>query len=145
MIKNIWPPRLLLWALTAILLAGLTLAACGGAAEPPSEQGTVPAQAEATGEVEAVAQDEPATVPAQEETQEAVATAVEPTSAAEPTPADSAAVASEAPAVAGPPAPAECSPVDIPANELIAAVTETEWSKGPADAPVTLIEYGDFQ
>lgn len=39
----------------------------------------------------------------------------------------------------------ECVPVEIPENPLIAAVSNEDWSKGQADAPITVIEYGDFQ
>lgn len=30
-------------------------------------------------------------------------------------------------------------------NELIAPISDSDWTKGPADAPITFIEYGDFQ
>lgn len=30
-------------------------------------------------------------------------------------------------------------------NELIAPISDSDWAKGPADAAITVIEYGDFQ
>jgi hypothetical protein len=30
-------------------------------------------------------------------------------------------------------------------NETISPVTDADWVKGPADATVTIIEYGDYQ
>ena len=39
----------------------------------------------------------------------------------------------------------ECVVEPIPEDPNIPPATEEEWSKGPDDALVTLIEYGDFQ
>jgi hypothetical protein len=48
-------------------------------------------------------------------------------------------------ATAAKPAKAICQAVEIPNNDLLAPVSDQDWSKGPATAPVTLIEFGDFQ
>lgn len=40
---------------------------------------------------------------------------------------------------------AACSSINIPGNPLIGEVSESDWSKGAASAPITLIEYADFQ
>jgi hypothetical protein len=46
-----------------------------------------------------------------------------------------------------PSGPAECvvEPIDFPTNPAIPEVTHDEVIHGPADAPITVIEYADFQ
>jgi hypothetical protein len=45
------------------------------------------------------------------------------------------------------PPPAFCvaQPLDLPVEPRIPPVTEADHVHGPADAPVTIIEYADFQ
>ena len=132
MLKRLWPYAI---GPTTILAAGLLLAACGGAATPAASEATNQPQtavaATSTGTTEAT--QEAATA-----TQETAKTATEEAQATSP-------VATAAVAMSGPAAPAECQPVQIPANPKIAPVSDTDWAKGPANAPITLIEYGDFQ
>jgi hypothetical protein len=111
------------WLAVSLLAAAFTVAACGGVA-PPEAPAAQPETVEAA-------------------TAAPVPTSTQPTQSA-PTATSAAA---EAPAQAEPVSsgPAVCEAVDIPDNTLIAAVSETDWAKGPASAPVTLIEYGDFQ
>jgi hypothetical protein len=39
----------------------------------------------------------------------------------------------------------QCTAVPITSDPNIKPVAADEWSKGPADADITVIEYGDFQ
>ncbi len=39
----------------------------------------------------------------------------------------------------------QCTAVPIASDPNIKPVAADEWSKGPANAPITVIEYGDFQ
>jgi hypothetical protein len=39
----------------------------------------------------------------------------------------------------------QCTAVPITADPSIKPVAADEWAKGPADASITVIEYGDFQ
>ena len=111
-------PILAEWVVS-LLLVNLILTACGGATEPTSEAPVTPAVTEET--IDA------STAIEAQATEEQKATATEKIATEE--------VAPEA----------GCQAVEIPANDLIAAVSDTDWTKGPANAPVTLIEYGDFQ
>jgi hypothetical protein len=122
-------PILAVW-IANLLLVSLILTACGGAAESTSEAPDTPVAteetiAQATEEQKATATEKIATEEV-EATKESVSTPEQ----------DSPTAASTE---------AGCQSTDIPANDLIGAVSETDWAKGPANAPVTLIEYGDFQ
>ncbi|MBN1220578.1 MAG: hypothetical protein JXM69_16770 [Anaerolineae bacterium] len=126
-----------------LTLVGLVLAACGSAAQPAAEATTEPAV-----EIEETA-DSPADTPATAAKMEK-----EPETVSEETTKEETSTSSKA----------ECQPVNpkedpvagvteyignyIDANatnEAIAAVSASDWVKGPTDAPITLIEYGDFQ
>ncbi|MBN1991322.1 MAG: hypothetical protein JW953_01355 [Anaerolineae bacterium] len=145
-------PVLALWP-AGLLLVGLNLAACGGAAVTP-ETPTAPAPTEAANAPATTATEPPATPEKETEAAAEAPPAGEPEAAAEPeTPVISA--AGQAPG---------CQAVDpqsdqltgvitalsayideSPPTDAIAAVTAADWVKGPANAPVTIIEYGDFQ
>ena len=146
--------------LTCLLFVSLVLAACGGADESASEE---PA---ASGETEEVAQTAAENEEQAQESQEA-ASAEEEVSAAEETEATNEEVAAEEEVEAtdnenllapeqelASSGPAMCRTVTadndpivaaLQPNELIAPVSDDDWTKGPTDASITVIEYGDFQ
>ncbi len=71
-----------------------------------------------------------------------------PTTPATDTPAAISEEATEPEPVAAFPTPhpnPECVVEPIPEDPNIPLATADEWSKGPDDAAVTLVEYGDFQ
>ena len=69
-----------------------------------------------------------------------------PTSPPSPTPASEAATAVP-PASDTAPGSASCvaAPFDFPVESRIPPITEEDHVHGPADAPITFIEYADFQ
>ncbi len=153
---------LVVW-LVSLLLFSLTLVACGDAAEPVSEEpappveteeiADAPADEEVEEEEQATATKEAAPTEEQAATEEAAPTEEQAaTEEAAPTEEQAAAeevapteAAEENLSDAGPAAEPTCQAVDIPDNPLIAPVSDSDWSKGPADAPITIIEYSDFQ
>jgi len=121
--------RLICPMLTAAVLLGL-LAACGAAMpapQAPTSSDSGSAAVSPTAVAQAAATTEPTATPA---------------AAAGPTP-----TAAPPATVAFPtanPKP-ECVADPIPEDPNIPPVIASDWSKGPADAPIALIEYGDFQ
>jgi hypothetical protein len=130
----LWRLSLAAWGVISLVVIALTLAACGGAATTP-EVAEEPAAASPTEapveEAEAVAQNTPTTEKAEPTPTEAT----EAEEAAEAAP-------EEAPQTAS--GPATCAPLEIP-DSLISSVKDEDWAKGPATAPMTVIELGDFQ
>jgi hypothetical protein len=147
--------------LTGLLFAGLALAACAGAAPPTAEVPAASSQSEATATLAMTA--EPTEAPAASSQSEATSTlamTAEPTTAPTTETSAMAETPAAAPAAASKPT---CQPVDkndqlgqlfdylsgyienTKPVEAVATVSDTDWSKGPANAPLTMIEYGDFQ
>jgi len=74
--------------------------------------------------------------------------AASPTPSPSPSPTPAPATATAVPPTsASPSGPAVCAdaPLDFPVASGIPPVTEEDHVHGPADAPITIIEYADFQ
>lgn len=132
--------------LMSLLLLGLSLTACGGEstpAAPDPQPATTEAQTAGESETDTTVTEEAATEATAQVTEEPFEAATEEvaeTTEEEPG-ADEDLVAQE-PLLNN---EAVCQAVKIPDNPLIAEVSAEDWVKGPADAAITLIEYGDFQ
>ena len=151
--------------IVALLVFGLILTACGGATTPPAE---TPALTEEPAGNTPVTEEksEPADTPKEEMVEEvsteesAETTEVPPTEVSSE--AEPGSEVSDTSGTAG--TAAACLPADPntdpiagailfldeyidagPVNEGISPVTDTDWAIGPADAAVTIVEFGDFQ
>lgn len=133
-----WQCRLAVWS-AGLVMVMLMVAACGGTPTPGVEQ-VFPVETE--GAVAAEAQETAIDEPTDEPTAEAEVAQTEKAATAEPT---EEVAANETPLDAGTTSGAVCQTVNVPENNLVPMVSEADWTKGPADAPVTLVEYGDFQ
>lgn len=150
MLRYSWSPRAFALWLIGLFLVGLTLVACGGTTEPASEEAAAPAKTEevvnAPADEEEVAESEAAATEEVAGEQETAATEETETDEAAGAGEETTAATSDENLLTDTAEPAAvCQTVEVPDNELIAAASDTDWAKGPADAPVTLIEYGDFQ
>lgn len=124
---------------TGLLVFALILTGCGGATDSTSNS----AEPAANNQAEQAAE-EPTT---NEQTEEvAVQEEAEPEAELEPQAGESQQSTSSAVAECRTATP-ENDPLMalLQPNTAIAPVSEDDWSKGPADAPLTIIEYGDFQ
>lgn len=81
--------------------------------------------------------------PTPEETEEPTATD-EPT-AEEPVDGDEGSPVPTVPGTLSQSASCQAAPLELPVEERIPDVTEDDHIHGPADAPITIIEYADFQ
>jgi len=136
--------------MVALLVLGLILTACGGATTPAAE---APAPTEEAVGAAPPAEDTPAAVEEPEPTD----TPEESSPAETSTETEALSIAQGATAAACLPADPNTDPLagailyldkyidDNDINEGIPAVTDADWTKGPANAPVTIIEFGDFQ
>jgi hypothetical protein len=127
--------RTLAGGIAGLFLVSLALTACGGATESTSETPVTPVVTEET--IAQATEEQKATTTEKIATEEVATEEVEATKEAVSTPEQN--LPTTASTEAG------CQTTEIPGNDLIAAVSDTDWAKGPANAPVTLIEYGDFQ
>lgn len=127
-------PALTVW-IVSLFSVSLVLTACGGAAESTSEAPVTPVVTEETIAQATEEQKAPAT--------EKIATEEVATEETEATKENVSTPEQDLPTAAS--TEAGCQAIEVPANDLIAAVSDTDWAKGPANALVTLIEYGDFQ
>jgi outer membrane biosynthesis protein TonB len=145
--------------IAALLVFGLILTACGGAATPTAE---APAPTEEPADAAPPVEDTPVTeeeseptdTPEEEITEEVPTEEAEVPSEVEP---ESEVSDQSGTAAACLPADPNTDPIAgailfldevIDAgqiNEGISPVTDADWAKGPADAAVTIIEFGDFQ
>lgn len=141
--------------MVALLVLGLSLTACGGAATPAAE---APAPTEEAAEAAPPVEDTPAAAKEPEPTDTPEEETTEASSPAESsTETEASSTDQEGTAAACLAADPNTDPLAgailfldeyIDADEInegIPAVTDADWVKGPADAPITIIEFGDFQ
>jgi len=160
--------------LTCLLFISLVLAACGGAAAPVPDESVTSSDTEEVAqpavESEKQAQESQEAASAEEEVAAAEATseeaAPEESEAVSEEPAAEESVTKEAETtdnesssapeqeLASSSSTASCRAVTpdndpiaavLQPDELIAPISDSDWTKGPADALITFIEYGDFQ
>ena len=146
MIKEFLSRRALVLGVVGLFIAALALAACGGAAESEAEKPVGSNQAVAGSETEETADTSEAEEADSEATEDQEEAAEEEPAAENSAEADEENLLSPDQSLPEQDdTPAACHTVEIPENPLIAQVSDIDWAKGPAGAPVTVIEYGDFQ